>query len=149
VILGIGFTTTTLTSESTSEGWTLSPGINVRFYVGKWDNVSTYVGSGYSYHRTWSTSTSTSTPPIGLPGFGSRTETLELRSQAHDVRGMFGVQFAPHRKFSVFGEVGLRYSTADLPILTTSGGALLGNVSRSGSASSFGNASAVGIAFYF
>lgn len=149
VIFGTGFTTTTLTSESTAEGWTVSPGLNVRLYVGKWDNVSTYVASGYSYHRTSSTTTSTSTSPIGLPGVGSRTEIVELRSASHDVRGMFGVQYAPHRKFSVFGEVGLRYSSADLPRLISTGDSVLSNVTRSGSASSFGNASAVGITFYF
>jgi hypothetical protein len=149
IIFGTGFTTTTVTSESTSEGWTVSPGINVRFYVGKWDNVSTYVASGYSYHRTLSTSTSTSSALIGVPGVGSRSEVVELRSETHDVRGMFGVQYAPHRKFSVFGEVGLRYSTADLPQVMSSGVVGIGSLNRSGTTSSFGNASAVGIAFYF
>jgi hypothetical protein len=149
ISFGTGFATTTSTSESTSEGWTVSPGINLRFYVGKWDNVSTYIASGYRYHRTSSTSTSTSSAPIGLPGVGSRTEVVELRSATHDVRAMFGGQYAPHRKFSVFGEVGLRYSTSDLPQVISSSVATLGNLNRSGTVSSFGNASAVGIAFYF
>jgi hypothetical protein len=149
LIFGTGFPTTTLTSESTSEGWTVSPGINVRFYVGKWDDVSTYVASGYRYHSSSSTSTSTSSVPTGLGGFGSRVEVVELRSETHDVRAMFGVQYAPHRKFSVFGEVGLRYSTADLPEVISTGAGAIGSLNRSGTASSFGNASAVGIAFYF
>jgi len=144
VIFSTGLTTTT-TSESTSEGWTVSPGINVRFYVGKWDNVSTYVASGYSYHRT--SSTSTSTVPTGLGG--SQTQSRESVSGAHDVRGMFGVQYAPHRKFSVFGEVGLRYLTADLPRVTSTSTGGLGSASSTGTTRSFGNASAVGIAFYF
>jgi hypothetical protein len=142
-----GVPSTTLTSELTTEGWTVSPGISARFYLGKWDNVSTYVTSGYSYHRT--ASTSTTTGPTGFPGGGSRTETLKMRSDAHDVRGMFGVQYAPHRKFSVFGEAGLRYSRADLPRVTSTSGIGLGSASRSGITRSFGNASAVGIAFYF
>ena len=146
VIIG----TTTLTTAvltTTTDGWTSSPGVALRIYVAKWDNVSTYVAPAYSYHRT--STTTTTTAPITFPGSGTRTDTRKSLSEAHEMRAMFGVQYAPHRKFSVFGEVGLRYADADLPRVTSVSGAGLGSASSSGTTKSFGNATAVGIAFYF
>lgn len=141
--------TTVISSASittTTDGWTTSPGVALRIYIGKWDDVSTYIAPGYVYHHNSSTSTTT-----GPGGFGgvARTETREVQSATHEVRGMFGVQYAPHRRFSVFGEVGLRYASGKLPRLTTSSGTELGGAAIGGTTKSFGNAGAVGVAFYF
>jgi len=140
--------TTVVSSGSittTTDGWTTSPGVSLRIYMGKWDDVSAYVAPGYVYHHT--SSTSTTTGPSGLVG-GTRVETREVNSATHDVRGMFGVQYAPHRKFSVFGEVGLRYARADLPTVSASS-AGVSSATTVGTSRAFGNTGAVGIAFYF
>jgi len=131
--------------STTTDGWTTSPGVSLRIYVGKWDDVSAYLAPGYVYHHN--SSTSTTTAPGGF-GSVARVETRELSSTTHDVRGMFGVQYAPHRKFSVFGEVGLRYAHADLPTVAASG-AGVSSATSVGTSRAFGNAGAVGVAFYF
>ncbi len=146
VIIG-NTTVSSVTLSSTTDGWTTSPGVGLRIYVGKWDNVSTYVAPAYVYHR--SSTTATTTGPVGLPGSGTRAETRESESVSHDIRGMFGVQYAPHRKFGVFGEVGVRYVTSELPGVTISGSGGLGSASTSGTTRTFGNVGAVGVAFYF
>jgi hypothetical protein len=133
------------TIAATTDTWTTSPGVSLRIYMGRWDDVSAYVAPGYVYHHN--ASTSTTTAPGGFGGV-ARVETRELSSTTHDMRGMFGVQYAPHRKFTVFGEVGVRYASADLPTVTTSGGGL-GSASSVGTSKAFGNAGAVGVVFYF
>src|SRR5688572_15813115 len=52
----LGPTTVTTTSiTTTTDGWTISPGVALRVYLARWDNVSTYVAPAYVYHRTSTT----------------------------------------------------------------------------------------------
>jgi hypothetical protein len=128
---GIVVSTTHLTT--TTEGWSVGPGVDVRFSVADWDTVSAYVVPGYSYFRGSSTAVSTSDNPFT----GNQTDTRRFTSDGHELRGAFGVQYRPHRKFAVYGEVGLRYSESRSRSINTSDNRV------------FGNASALGAILYF
>jgi hypothetical protein len=128
---GIVVSTTRLTT--TSEGWSVGPGIDVRFTVGRWDTVSAYIVPGFTYFLGSSTTVSTSENAFT----GSQTETREFSSSGHEVRGGFGVQYTPHRRFAVYGELGARYNENRTRSLTNS------------NSRTFGNSSAVGAIFYF
>lgn len=130
-INGVVVSTSSVTTSS--DGWSVAPGVSVLFYVGKWDNVSAYIAPGYTYARGSSTSTTTAQSPF----LGAQTQTRTFSTEAHEARGVFGVQFTPHRRFAVFGEQGVRYSRST------------GGVSGDGKTFSIGNTSAVGAIFYF
>lgn len=101
---GVVVSTVTLTSESDS--WTIAPGLDVRLYAARWDNVAAYIAPGVSYQRGSTTTTTSSTSPLGSP----LSETRTYRNTGFDVRGVFGVQYTPHPRFGVYGEFGLRYA---------------------------------------
>jgi hypothetical protein len=112
-----------------SRSLTYDVSVSGLFYVGRWDKVRAYVGTGYSYRRSGGSIDSTD-----LPTFDRSTLV------AHAVSGSFGAQYALHERLSVFGEAGIQYS-------------------RSGSESSLGvdddrfratsSRTAVGVVFYF
>ena len=128
-----GVVVSTSRMSTSSDGWSAAPGVNLLFYMGRWDNVSTYVSPGYAYARGSSTTTTTVQSLFG----GSQSQTREYSTDSHEARGVFGVQFTPHRRFAVFGETGLRYSRSS------------GSPSGDSSTRVIGNTSAVGAIFYF
>jgi hypothetical protein len=67
-------------------------GASALFYLNHVDKLSTYFVPRFMYQR--------SSTSGGLSGF-------ELITNTYDVSGSFGAQYALHRRFSVFGEVGL------------------------------------------
>lgn len=99
---GVSISTTT-TTESTAVGLAT----DALFYVKSWDNVRAYVAGGYEYRRFTAKSVSSTVDP--LPG-ATRTETRRTTTNGHQVIGTFGAQYTPHRRFGVFGEVGVSYS---------------------------------------
>jgi hypothetical protein len=137
----------TTTSTSTSEAWTLSPALNLQFYLARWDEVATYLTGGGSYFRNNVTTTTEFETPnfsnlVGVINFTRRTEVEENKTDGFGVNGGFGVQYTPHRRFAVFGEVGVRYASQDsvsdrAPAATTY------------SNSAVSNASVIGIILYF
>jgi hypothetical protein len=131
IINGVVVSTSSVTTSS--DGWSVAPGVNVLCYVGRWDNVSAYLAPGYTFARGSSTSTTTLQSPFS----GAQTQTRTYSTEAHEVRGVFGVQYTPHRRFAVFGEHGLRYSRST------------GGLSGDGTNYSIGNTSAVGAILYF
>jgi hypothetical protein len=95
-------------TTSITESYTVGLRVDALFSVGTWDNVRAYVAPGYGYE--WSDFTSTtSTVVAGLPGLSNNAETLDRDGHGHQVSGTFGARYAPHPRFGVFGEVGLRY----------------------------------------
>ena len=76
---------------------TVSPGISALFYVSSWDQVRAYVSPRY----TWSHLSA------------SNSSGSSQSSNAHAFAGSLGVQYTPHRRFGVYGEVGIGFSTVD------------------------------------
>jgi hypothetical protein len=128
---GVIVSSTSLTTRS--QGWSVGSGMDVRFYIARWDAVSTYVAPGFSYSRGSSTSVMTSQNAFT----GNQIETRKSSSDGHAVRGTFGVQYTPHERVAVFADVGLQYSRTDPGIV--------GNTTLK----TLGNTSAVGAIFYF
>lgn len=87
---------------------TLSPGFSVLFYVARWDALRTYVSPRYVYSRAHNENSS--------PG-GSNEST----ATSHSVSGSLGAEYALHRRFGVFGELGITYSDAETPNTTSTG----------------------------
>jgi hypothetical protein len=100
----------------------LIPGVSVLMDAKRWDAVRTYVAARYTYERE----TSDVTTPVG---------TNEGSQSFHGITGSIGAELTAHRRFGVFGEVGLGYSrlSDDAP----------------GSAQSFGTRTNVGVILYF
>ena len=76
----------------------VEPGFSVLFYTSRWDSVRAYVSPRYVYGRT-----SASSP------------LADVDADSHDISGSVGAEFSAHRRFAVFGEVGLgnRRTTSD------------------------------------
>lgn len=119
-------------------------GVNVAglFYVSRNDDVSTYFSPRFAYARA---TTESEGPdfillpepiPIPIPSLDIRSE-----SSSYSFAGSFGAQYSPNRRFSVFGEVGLNYSSQESESSPSSLSAIEG--------SSFGVRSAVGVVLYF
>lgn len=84
-------------TESQSSSWALTLTLNGLFYLSKADQISTYVSPQYSYSRF---SSSNDFGFIDVDGLAQGT---------HGIGGLFGVQYAANRRFSLFGEAGLEY----------------------------------------
>jgi len=85
-----------------SSGWGL--GTSVLFYMHRVEKLSTYFAPRFLYQRN-----TTSGPSL-----------LDITTSIYDVSGSFGAQYALHRRFSVYGEVGLliRDTTASGTLLS-------------------------------
>lgn len=71
----------------------VSPGASVLFYTTRWETVRSYVAPRYLFSRSTASGTS------------------EAHTNRHEFGGSVGVQYTPHRRFGVFGEVGLAFAT--------------------------------------
>jgi hypothetical protein len=102
------------TQTATGTAW--SPGLEALFYVSRHDAFSTYVAASYQY--THNSASNQFVPPPGvLPPNLVRLVAQEVQngnykstSHGNGVGVAFGLQYALHKHFSVFGEVGVRYS---------------------------------------
>jgi hypothetical protein len=84
---------------------TFTPAITVLLYLGPSEDVRLYVAPRYAYGRSRSTSVS----PVN---------DSEQTTSTHNFSGSFGAQFSAHRRFSLFGEVGLNYTRSE-PVPST------------------------------
>jgi hypothetical protein len=82
-------------AERESSLSTLSTGVSGLFYLTKSDGLGTYLSPRFSY--SW----------ISYDNSFSVAELGEPSSSSYTLGGFFGVQYAPVRRFSVFGEVGI------------------------------------------
>ena len=121
---------------------TLGVGIAGLFYLTKIDALRTYASGRYTYAQTSSTLNprilAAATFPVG------RVPDLEVTTSTWSVSGSFGAQYALHRRFSIFGEVGLSYSSTELSAST-----LLALFTPDVEATTIGSTTAVGVVFYF
>ena len=111
--------------------------IDALFSVGTWDNVRAYVAPGYAYGRS-SFRTVRTTVSTGLAGSSTTTETQTTDGHDHEVRGVFGARYVPHRRFGVFGEMGLNYIKSRSAFFDSTL-----------SERSWGTTTGVGVLFYF
>jgi hypothetical protein len=97
----------TITDSSSDNGPTLltvdsaqiGTGVSAILFLSSADKLRTYVTPRYTYARAKSTSES--------PFSGTNETTIA----SHTIAGLFGAQYALHDRFSVFGEVGVAYTT--------------------------------------
>ena len=116
------------TSSDTLALVTWNAGASALFYIGRKDALRMYVVPRFLYGRQ-------------VPG-SSSTSTFLADSSTYDVSGSFGAQYALHRRFAVYGEVGLDYRS----IRTDTSG--LGS-SVAQTTSGTGTRSGVGAILYF
>ena len=124
------------TSEGTAAGvtgtssdtWTVGFGVSALIYLKQWDALQTYVAPRFTYSRGTSTVES---------AFGGDSD---LKSEGFTLNGLFGAQYALHRRFSVFGEVGVGFSDGE----TT-----LSGIDGKTETSTFGTRTGVGVIFFF
>jgi hypothetical protein len=126
----LSLSTTSIETSFTGTGRTSSVGVGLSglFYVGKWDSLSAYVSPRFAYNLT-------SSDPIG-------TLAIATAANNYSLIGSFGTQYALHRRFSVFGEVGVGYSHQAL----RSTGAISNSTITS---HSWNTRTGIGVLFYF
>jgi Outer membrane protein beta-barrel domain len=118
------------TSLFSSDAWNLGLGVTGIFYLGRWDNLRTYVSPRFSFSRARSLSQSDN--PF-LPD-------SEVTTSTYSATGSFGAQYSISRKFSVYGEAGFGYTRG-----TLSGSPL----DLESTHETWGTHSGVGVVFYF
>ena len=116
-----------LGSSGTAGGVNLS----VLFYVKKYDNVRTYFSPRFTYTRATSTIQPTSTQ-VTLPEVTST-------STSTGGGGVFGAQYSPVARFSVFGELGIALSHRE---------SKASSILSSSKANGWGTTAGVGVVFY-
>jgi len=119
------------TGTSENESTNINLDLAVLFYLKKYDNVRTYISPRFEYSRT--TSTTTTVNPSSLPEV---TTTGTFTGGA----GVFGAQYSPTGRFSVFGEVGLAFNHR------RSESESFATVAKT---NTWGTTSGVGVIFYF
>jgi opacity protein-like surface antigen len=133
---------------SSNDGFQIGVGLSALVYLGRWDELRTYVSPRFSYSRTRTSGTST----------GSSSE---ITSRSYLTSGSFGAQYSFGRRFGVFGEIGLAYTLMNTTQLLT----LIQTISFPGlpaapitttvlsraetHAKTWGPRSGVGVIFYF
>ena len=130
-------------SHSSTDGTNASAGsdsdafgtdISVLFYLKKYDNVRTYISPRFSYSRTSSTSTPVSSTQAALP-------EIKVTGSTTGGAGTFGAQYSPTKRFSVFGEAGIGFSSRKAESPQSTIGPIKGNT--------WGTTAGVGVIFYF
>ena len=85
-------------SESTFITWNVTAGVSALFYVGRWDNLRTYVSPRFAFLKTAHSSTVPET-------FGMTSDQIGYLTS-----GSFGARYTLGLHFGVFGEVGLNHT---------------------------------------
>lgn len=133
-------------SESSSSvvsanAWGFGFGTSALFYTGKIrDNVRTYVTPRFSYLRTNSSSHLDADAGFVVPD-------AKQHQDSYQYSGAFGVQYTPTRRFSVYGEAGVVYQTAN-SVFTSS---VVSGITTEGKTtnSNWSTRGSVGVVWYF
>jgi hypothetical protein len=101
-----GFTSSKSTLEAVGAEQTqrtLSPGFSVLFYTrSRSEDFRPFVAPRYVYGRSHGKSTSTMAPGV-----------VESTLVTHSASVTGGAEYVPHRRFGIFGELGIAYSRAE------------------------------------
>jgi hypothetical protein len=112
----------------TSSSWNVGAEFAVVVYLKQYEHVRTYVAPRFDYGYTHTTLNITATPSTSGSRWGAGGS------------GLFGAEYAPVTRFTVFAEIGFGYSHSTIPAL--------GGPSATGGANSWGAKAAVGAVFY-
>jgi hypothetical protein len=136
---------------STNDSTGVGVGISGLIYVGRWDALRAYVSPRFSYARNSASA-----------GTSSSTSFSESLSSSYLTSGSFGAQYSLGRRFGLFGEIGLGYTTttsSSTSTLTTGSVSIVNGipttatttrlVTSSSHANSLATRSGVGVIFYF
>jgi hypothetical protein len=127
------FTHTSTDGSGGGDGWGIGTDLSVLFYVKKYDNVRTYVSPRLTYSRSTTTLQISSGTPGTLPD-------VKSTSSSTGGAGVFGAQYSPNARFSVFGELGIGFSRRRTESSLGSPTTIKGN--------SWGTTAGVGVIFY-
>jgi Outer membrane protein beta-barrel domain len=122
--------TATPVGAITSDSSSFSVGVSALLYLREWDKLRTYVSPRYGFSRT-----SADTDSIVIGGSSVHTSTT-----THAFGGLFGAQYSLHRRFSVFGEVGINVSH---------GTGTSDSTSTTSTSNSISSRTGAGLIFYF
>ena len=89
-----------VTSTSTVDAWNTAVGLSALFYVQTVDRLRIYLVPRAAYLR--------SSQDLETGGL---TSALDTTSNGYLVSGSVGAQVAAHDRFSIFGELGMQYSS--------------------------------------
>ena len=116
-------------SGTSSDTWSVGFGVSALIYLTKWEALRTYVAPRFTYSR------GTSSVETGFGGDN------DLESEGILLNGLFGAEYALHRRFSVFGEVGVGFSSGETRLSAP--------VNGKTETTSFGTRTGVGVIFFF
>jgi hypothetical protein len=138
VTITVGNQTQTSVTQLSTTSTVVATGVSGLIYVSKRDGLSTFVSPRYTYSHLSST-------PSGATTATSTTTTT------HGVSGSFGAQYAMGRRFSVFGEVGLAYTSGASSLSQTEslGGVLPATTRSETKNHTVGMRAGVGVVLYF
>jgi hypothetical protein len=91
----------TITASSTSDNWTTGVGLSALFYVGRYDDLRTYLSPRFTYSRS-----------SGSTGLGGTAASSSSDGWVYSTSGAFGAQYGFGRHFAVFGEIGGNYASS-------------------------------------
>jgi hypothetical protein len=91
----------TITTGSTSDTWSTGVGLSALFYIGRYDNLRTYLSPRFAYSR--------SSASTGLSGTAVSSSS---DGWIYSTSGSFGAQYGLGRHFAVFGEIGGNYTSS-------------------------------------
>jgi opacity protein-like surface antigen len=101
-----------VSSLASSDTWSTGIGLSALWYFTSGDALRTYVSPRFAYSRATNTNSNTTTS-------GSSTITgTNAVSATYAGSGSIGAQYSLHRRFAVFGELGITYT--DVETETTS-----------------------------
>lgn len=121
-------------SDSDDESDYLTFELSAPISVWKRDSLRMYAAPGYAYSR-FSTHLHVEFSGPGIPEDSG--DDVVFETTTHGFRGMLGLQYALHERFSVFAETGLRFDRST------------DNQGSTAIEKSIGNTSAIGAIFYF
>jgi hypothetical protein len=104
---GISFNHSWGSSDAISDNWSNSLNVDasIRFYIQEWKGVRFYLAPKYSFG--WGDSEA-------RPDSGTGPATIDSTTHSHAVSGAWGIQYAISDRISIWGDIGVRYSHAEI-----------------------------------
>jgi len=122
-----------------TDAFSIGAGLSGLFYLKRWDLLRTYVSPRFSYSYASNTSNRPSSTAI-------ISSSSDATSKAYTTSGSFGAEYSLGRRFGVFGEIGLAYtsttaSSASTLVTTLTTGGIFGPVTTTTTTTTVGSTS--------
>jgi len=139
----------TNTTTTSTQGWNLGIGAAALIYLVRDGALSTYLAPGFTYSRSTTTISGTSSIAGDRLPPSSTIAPTTTHSSNYTTSGVFGAQYTLATRFGLFGEVGVGYiHSGALPNLSALGSSN-STVQHDGSNWSVGIRSGVGVILFF